>query len=465
MSLYIKKHIRLSFKNLDEITGFYRLLQVDYPKFFKMDGLSKLGFLASEMLLTDTENRFTPREDVAIICFNRSSSLEIDTQYQATIADNENYFPSPSLFVYTLPNIVTGEISIRNSFFGETSFYICKEFDVRQIAGIVKETFLDKTTTTVLVAWIEDWEETHEVFMALIENENGEMEFTEKQFKNKNNMKRFFFKSLCLMALFPLAGLFAQEDQTIKKHHNLKLAFEVGTNVTSADLVKPEQIRENHSAGYYYSEDYMYYCGLFGDNNFLSTTYVGVKPEYFIFKNRIGIASGLRFTISPSKLVSDGDNFLWRVNENDLNTEYVRINSIHHKSYLLGIPLEIRYFINRRELPVQTYFKIGTSFNWRIHSKNQVNFTNKAMEEYDDLVQNQLPKNNLFSSFFYGAVGFKIGKYREGCWSSWGNIEFQFPYLRLTDKSFLFTGGPGLGGGIQLSLQIPLGKNVPIGSN
>jgi len=121
MDLFIKKYIVLSFKNSAEIAEFYRSLQIDYPKFYKMDNLSKLGFLASEMIFNDEDNRFIPREDIAVICFNSSSSLDIDTQYQKTIHDNENYFPSPSLFVYTLPNIVTGEIAIRNKFLGETS--------------------------------------------------------------------------------------------------------------------------------------------------------------------------------------------------------------------------------------------------------------------------------------------------------------------------------------------------------
>ena len=181
MNLYIKKHIQLSFKNSEEITGFYRSLQVDYPKFFKMDGLSKLGFLASEMIFKNEENRFKPREDMAIICFNRSSSLDMDTQFQSTIQNNEDYFPSPSLFVYTLPNIVTGEISIRNKLYGETSFYICKEFDTRQIVGTVKNAFSDKTITAVLIAWIEYFEEKHEVFMAWVEKEKSEMGFSEKQ--------------------------------------------------------------------------------------------------------------------------------------------------------------------------------------------------------------------------------------------------------------------------------------------
>ena len=165
----IKQHIELKFSDSSEITEFYRSLQVDYPKFFKMDNLSKLGFVASEMLLKDAENRFEPREDIAVICFNRSSSLETDTQYEATIARNDNYFPSPSLFVYTLPNIVMGEIAIRNKFFGETSFYILENYDFEKIMQIVENTFSDKTINEALVAWIECFENIFEVKMFLVE--------------------------------------------------------------------------------------------------------------------------------------------------------------------------------------------------------------------------------------------------------------------------------------------------------
>ena len=178
MNLYIKKHINLSFENSEKITEFYRLKQIDYPKFFKMDGLSKIGFLAAEMIFRDDENRFVPREDIAIVCFNRSSSLEVDVQYQATITDNENYFPSPSLFVYTLPNIVTGEIAIRNKFLGETSFYICENFDTAQIFKTVSSVFTDENINFVLTAWIENFENTFEVKMFLITREKNELEFT-----------------------------------------------------------------------------------------------------------------------------------------------------------------------------------------------------------------------------------------------------------------------------------------------
>ena len=183
----ITNHIKLSFDSSAAITDYYRSLLVDYPKFFKMDGLSKLGFVASEMIFRNEKNRFVPCENIAIICFNSSSSLDIDKQYNATISDNENYFPSPSLFVYTLPNIVTGEIAIRNNFFGETSFYVCKEFDAKQIVSTVRNALCDKTTTKILVAWIEYFEKKREVFMVLVESGKGDVEFSEHQINKMFN--------------------------------------------------------------------------------------------------------------------------------------------------------------------------------------------------------------------------------------------------------------------------------------
>jgi 3-oxoacyl-[acyl-carrier-protein] synthase-1 len=180
MDLYIEKHIGLSFQSSAEIVEFYRSLQIDYPRFFKMDNLSKLGFLASEMIFQNDENRFTPREDVAVICFNRSSSLDVDMQYQATIQDADGYFPSPSLFVYTLPNIVTGEISIRNKFLGETSFYVCEKFDKELISRTVQNSFADKSTKFALAAWIECFENNFEVNMFLVTKEKTDMEFSIK---------------------------------------------------------------------------------------------------------------------------------------------------------------------------------------------------------------------------------------------------------------------------------------------
>ena len=274
-------------------------------------------------------------------------------------------------------------------------------------------------------------------------------------------MDRHFFRSMFLSALLPATALFAQDGQT----HNLKLAFELGANVMSCELVKPEQIRENHYSRYYYRDKYDYDYGYVRDYSDLRTFHFGVKPEIFVFNNRIGIASGLRFTYAKSELVSNRNDFLWKLREEGLNTYYVQIKDIQQNNYLLGIPFEVRYFQNRRELPVQHYFKFGASFNFRIHQNTEVSFTKENMKKYNDEVQNQLPNaDNFFSAFIFGAVGFKIGRYKEGKMVPWGNIDFQFPYFLITENSFAFAGTYGFGVGFQCSLQIPIGNNVPIGS-
>ena len=144
------------------LTELYRAHIGDYPKFFKMDTLSKLGFVASELLLqAEGKPRFEPFEDRAVVFFNRSASLQADTAYQATIQDPDNFFPSPAAFVYTLPNIVTGEIAIRNKFFGETSFMVLPDRDPQIMAQQLQHAFLDPMTTSVLGGWLDCTDEDH----------------------------------------------------------------------------------------------------------------------------------------------------------------------------------------------------------------------------------------------------------------------------------------------------------------
>ncbi|NLA15447.1 MAG: 3-oxoacyl-ACP synthase [Bacteroidales bacterium] len=139
----------------ERLTAIYRAMELKYPKFHKMDNLSKAGFLASEMVLKslsyDTE---TLDESTALVFANSSSSLDNDMRFQATL-DKENYFPSPAVFVYTLPNIVTGEIAIRNKIHGETSFFIMKSFNAEKMHIFVECAFACKKITQVLCGWTE----------------------------------------------------------------------------------------------------------------------------------------------------------------------------------------------------------------------------------------------------------------------------------------------------------------------
>lgn len=133
------------------LSALYRSLGADYPKFFKMDTLSKLGFLLAEMLVGEEDGRFVQREDRAVLVFSREGCIADDLHYAQSMKD----FPSPALFVYTLPNIVAGEIAIRNKFAGETGAYVIDGFDGELIRELSSLAFQDKTTREVLVAWID----------------------------------------------------------------------------------------------------------------------------------------------------------------------------------------------------------------------------------------------------------------------------------------------------------------------
>lgn len=141
------------------LTSLYKQMIGDYPKFYKMDGLSRLGFVASEILL-NAEKEET-EEEKAIIFFNHSSSIASDRNYKESIKDKDNYFPSPSIFVYTLPNIVTGEIAIRNHFHGETSFFILPDKDERMMEEILQASCRDAQSKSFLTGWIDYEDERH----------------------------------------------------------------------------------------------------------------------------------------------------------------------------------------------------------------------------------------------------------------------------------------------------------------
>ena len=141
------------------LTTLYKQMIGNYPKFYKMDGLSRLGFVASEILL-NVEKGETDKER-AIIFFNHSSSIASDRNYKESINDKDNYFPSPSIFVYTLPNIVTGEIAIRNHFHGETSFFILPDKDKKMMEEILQASCRDAQSKSFLTGWIDYEDERH----------------------------------------------------------------------------------------------------------------------------------------------------------------------------------------------------------------------------------------------------------------------------------------------------------------
>ncbi|REC48363.1 3-oxoacyl-ACP synthase [Chryseobacterium pennipullorum] len=141
----------------------YKGLEISYPKFHKMDSLSKLAFLAAEMLLKDEDHSRT-----AIVFANRSSSLDTDVKYQESINDQENFYPSPAVFVYTLPNICVGEISIRHRMQTENAFFVLDEFDEKFLNNYAEQILKSGKAEKVLCGWVELYRENYKAFVYLL---------------------------------------------------------------------------------------------------------------------------------------------------------------------------------------------------------------------------------------------------------------------------------------------------------
>jgi len=154
----------------DFISGVYKHFDLSYPKFHKMDNLAKLGFISSELLLREKALSSKYRGDeVGIILMNSSSSLDTDRRHRKTIADRTDYFPSPAVFVYTLPNVIIGEICIRNKFFGEGNFFVMEKFNPAFLVEYISQLFDNEIVGCCITGWVETDGEKYESVFYLIE--------------------------------------------------------------------------------------------------------------------------------------------------------------------------------------------------------------------------------------------------------------------------------------------------------
>lgn len=159
----------------------YTTLGVGYPKFHKMDRLCKLGFLATETLLMDQDNyREAPDHKKAIIIQNYSSSIHTDLKHQESIDDRENYYPSPAVFVYTLPNIMLGEICIRHNIKGENSCFLSQSFESSFIERYVRILLETENYDSCITGWVDYNEDSYVAYLFLVEHASAGDAFISK---------------------------------------------------------------------------------------------------------------------------------------------------------------------------------------------------------------------------------------------------------------------------------------------
>lgn len=135
-----------------------------------MDNLSKLAFFAADVLLKN-EGLNEEENNIALIFSNKTSSLDTDRKHQASIGNSNEYFPSPAVFVYTLPNICLGEISIKHRLYSENSFFIFDRFNAEHLQLYSNSLLQNERTDKALCGWVDFDESSYEAFLYLVEEE------------------------------------------------------------------------------------------------------------------------------------------------------------------------------------------------------------------------------------------------------------------------------------------------------
>ncbi|MBS1630513.1 MAG: hypothetical protein JST27_10690 [Bacteroidetes bacterium] len=132
----------------------YQALGTNYPKFFKMDKLCKWAWLGAEALLQKPEGGWLydglDKQHIALAIATRDGCLDVDHRF----LDSMQQLPSPALFVYTLPNIMLGEVCIRHGFKGEQLCLIQDEFQPEEMLFWLKDSCHRHGTTHALFGWL-----------------------------------------------------------------------------------------------------------------------------------------------------------------------------------------------------------------------------------------------------------------------------------------------------------------------
>jgi len=162
----------------------YKSQKINYSKFFKMDNLSKMTFLAAEIILKNIALQEL-NNNIALVFSNNAASLDTDRKFQNSISDSDNFYPSPAVFVYTLPNIGIGEISIRHQLKSENAFFVFENYNAKFHQNYENVLLRSNISDAVLGGWVNVDAENYEAFVYLV-SKKGNIEHT-----NKNLIKLY----------------------------------------------------------------------------------------------------------------------------------------------------------------------------------------------------------------------------------------------------------------------------------
>ena len=148
------------------LTEVFKTCLDDGPKFYKMDVFSRLAYLAAALLIKADDH---DSGQLALLFFNQSGSLIQDREHLRTFMGCNDFYPSPGTFLYTLPNVVMGEIAMKYGVKGETSLIMLPSKDHNLMNEVLRATADFTSSPTIITGWVEcSSEETFEAELNLI---------------------------------------------------------------------------------------------------------------------------------------------------------------------------------------------------------------------------------------------------------------------------------------------------------
>lgn len=151
-----------------------------------MDLLCKWAWLGAESLMREGDKFMyegIDKNKVAVVLTTSHGCLDVDKKYQQSVQS----IPSPALFVYTLSNIMLGEICIRHGFKGEQACMINDIFDSTELYFWVNDLLQNREMEACLCGWVDAVNDQHDVSMFWIGKTGNGLSFSPDALQQLHN--------------------------------------------------------------------------------------------------------------------------------------------------------------------------------------------------------------------------------------------------------------------------------------
>ena len=136
------------------VTGLFRKYLSDGSRFFKMDLFSRLAYVGAGILAKDGLSG-CEADGVALLVFTLNGSVIADRRHLSTFSEPGEFYPSPSVFINTLPNVVLGEIAVSFGIKGETTLVMLPRRDDGVMERIIGLTAAAAGVSAMICGWVD----------------------------------------------------------------------------------------------------------------------------------------------------------------------------------------------------------------------------------------------------------------------------------------------------------------------